>query len=55
MTKNKQPSVPLVRSGQESSKVEKGKKSKPKIHNNLVKDYLKRPEIFADFVSGYAQ
>ena len=52
MSKNKQPSVPLVRSGQESSKVEKGKKSKPKIHNNLVKDYLKRPEIFADFVSG---
>ena len=52
MSKNKQPSVPLVRSGQESSKVKKGKKSKPKIHNNLVKDYLKRPEIFADFVSG---
>ena len=52
MSKNKQPSVPLVRSGRESSKVKKGKKSKPKIHNNLVKEYLKRPEIFADFVSG---
>ena len=52
MSKNKQPSVPLVRSGRESSKVKKGKKTKPKIHNNLVKEYLKRPEIFADFVSG---
>ena len=52
MSKNKQPSVPLVRSGQESSKVKKGKKTKPKIHNNLVKEYLKRSEIFSDFVSG---
>ena len=52
MSKNKQPSVPLVRSGQKSSKVKKGKKTKPKIHNNLVKEYLKRSEIFSDFVSG---
>ena len=52
MSKNKQPSLPLVRSGQESSEVKKGKKTKPKIHNNLVKEYLKRSEIFSDFVSG---
>ena len=52
MSKNKQPSVSAVSGGQELSKVKKGKKTKPKIHNNLVKEYLKRPEIFADFVSG---
>lgn len=32
--------------------MKKGKKTKPKIHNNLVKEYLKRSEIFSDFVSG---
>ena len=49
MSKNKQPSVPLVRSGQEFSNVDKEKK--PKVHNNLLKEYFRRPEIFADFVN----
>ena len=53
MSKNKQPSVPLVRSGQEFSNVDKEKK--PKVHNNLLKEYFRRPEIFADFVNGVSE
>ena len=53
MSKNKQPSVPLVRSGQEFSNVDKEKK--PKVHNNLLKEYFRRPDIFADFVNGVSE
>ena len=53
MSKNKQPSVSAVSGGQELSNVEKEKK--PKIHNNLVKEYLRKPEIFADFVNGVSE
>ena len=53
MSKNKQPSVPLDRSGQEFSNV--GKEKKPKVHNNLLKEYFRRPDIFADFVNGVSE
>ena len=53
MSKNKQPSVSTVSGGQELSNVEKEKK--PKIHNNLVKEYLRQPEMFADFVNGVSE
>ena len=53
MSKNKQPSVSTKVSGQVKSKVEKGKKGKPKIHNNLVKDYFRSNPIYADLVSGF--
>ena len=53
MSKNKQPSVPLVRSGQEFSNVDKEKK--PKVHNNLLEEYFRRPDIFADFVNGVSE
>ena len=50
MSKNKQPSVAATNSGQKQSNVEKG--FKPKVHNNLVKEYFRKDEIFADFISG---
>ena len=50
MSKNKQPSVITEISGQKQSNVEKG--FKPKVHNNLVKEYFRKDEIFADFISG---
>ena len=50
MSKNKQPSVITEISGQEPSNVEKA--LKPKVHNNLVKEYFKKDEIFSDFVNG---
>ena len=53
MSKNKQPSVPSKIIGHEVSTVEKEKK--PKIHNNLVKEYFRKPEIFADFVNGVSR
>ncbi|MCI7606349.1 MAG: hypothetical protein MSS69_06280, partial [Spirochaetales bacterium] len=53
MSKNNQPSVSTYYGGQTVSIVGKGKKSKPKIHNNLIKEYFRINEIFADFISGF--
>ena len=52
MSKNKQPSVSTKKSGQKQSAPDKGKKNKPKIHNNEIKEYFRRNEIFADFIEG---
>ncbi|MGN0906681.1 MAG: hypothetical protein ACI4NM_05980 [Bullifex sp.] len=52
MSKNKQPSVSTKKSGQKQSAPDKGKKNKPKIHNNEIKEYFRRNKIFADFIEG---
>ena len=31
------------------------KEKKPKVHNNLLKEYFRRPDIFADFVNGVSE
>ena len=52
MSKNKQPSLSTKKSGQKQPSVDKGKKNKPKIHNNEIKEYFRIDEIFADFIEG---
>ena len=52
MSKNNQPSMSAKKSGQKQLSVDRGKKNKPKVHNNEIKEYFRRDEIFADFIEG---